>query len=55
MEQSEMPSARRQSSAQFAPHHRAQRANIRISTDGRGRWMDHVFIARPWQSLEHVA
>ena len=26
-------------------------ADIRISMDGRGRWMDNVFIERPWRSL----
>jgi len=26
---------------------------IRISMDGRGRWMDNVFIERLWQSLKH--
>ena len=28
-------------------------AGIRISMDGRGRWMDNVFIERPWRSLKH--
>jgi len=28
-------------------------ANIRISMDGRGRWMDNVFIERLWRSLKH--
>jgi putative transposase len=28
-------------------------AGIRISTDGRGRWMDNVFIERLWRSLKH--
>jgi putative transposase len=26
---------------------------IRISMDGRGRWMDNVFIERLWRSLKH--
>lgn len=26
-------------------------AEIRISMDGRGRWMDNVFIERKWHSL----
>jgi len=26
-------------------------AGIRISTDGRGRWLDNVFIERLWRSL----
>jgi putative transposase len=26
---------------------------VRISMDGRGRWMDNVFIERPWRSLKH--
>jgi len=29
-------------------------AGIRISMDGRGRWMDNVFIERLWRSLKHV-
>jgi putative transposase len=28
-------------------------AGIRISMDGRGRWMDNVFIARLWRSLKY--
>ena len=28
-------------------------AGIRIAMDGRGRWMDNVFIERPWRSLKH--
>ena len=28
-------------------------AGIRISTDGRGRWMDTVFIERLWRSLKY--
>ena len=28
-------------------------AAIRISMDGRGRWMDNVFIERLWRSLKH--
>jgi putative transposase len=30
-----------------------QAAGIRISMDGRGRWMDNVFIERLWRSLKH--
>jgi putative transposase len=26
---------------------------IRISMDGRGRWMDNVFIERLWRSLKY--
>jgi len=26
---------------------------VRISMDGRGRWMDNVFIERVWRSLKH--
>ena len=26
---------------------------IKISTDGRGRWMDNVFIERLWRSLKY--
>ena len=28
-----------------------QAAGIQISMDGRGRWMDNVFIERLWRSL----
>jgi putative transposase len=28
-------------------------ADVRISMDGRGRWMDNVFIERLWRSLKH--
>jgi putative transposase len=28
-------------------------AGTRISMDGRGRWMDNVFIERLWRSLKH--
>jgi putative transposase len=28
-------------------------ANVRISMDGKGRWMDNVFIARLWRSLKY--
>jgi putative transposase len=28
-------------------------AGIRISMDGRGRWMDNGFIERLWRSLNH--
>src|SRR5664280_2600227 len=28
-------------------------AGIRISVDGRGRWMDNVFIERLWRSLKY--
>jgi putative transposase len=30
-----------------------QEAGIRISMDGRGRWMDNVFIERLWRSLKY--
>jgi putative transposase len=30
-------------------------ADIRISMDGRGRWMDNVFIERLWRSLKYEA
>ena len=29
------------------------KAGVRISMDGRGRWMDNVFIERLWRSLKH--
>jgi putative transposase len=28
-------------------------AGTRISMDGRGRWMDNVFVERLWRSLKH--
>jgi putative transposase len=28
-------------------------ADIRISMDGRGRWMDNVFIERLWRSMKY--
>lgn len=28
-------------------------ANMRISMDGRGRWMDNIFIERLWRSLKY--
>jgi len=30
-----------------------QHAGVRISMDGRGRWMDNVFIERLWRSLKY--
>jgi putative transposase len=30
-----------------------QQAGVRISMDGRGHWMDNVFIERPWRSLKY--
>jgi len=27
--------------------------DIKISMDGKGRWMDNVFIERLWRSLKH--
>ena len=30
-----------------------QAAGIQISIDGRGRWMDNVFIERLWRSLQY--
>jgi putative transposase len=28
-------------------------AGVRISMDGRGRWVDNVFIERLWRSLKY--
>jgi putative transposase len=28
-------------------------ADVRISMDGRGRWMDNVFIERLWRSIKY--
>jgi putative transposase len=30
-----------------------QKQGIQISMDGRGRWMDKVFIERLWRSLKY--
>jgi putative transposase len=30
-----------------------EKAGVRISMDGRGRWMDNVFIERLWRSLKY--
>lgn len=30
-----------------------EEAGIRVSMDGRGRWMDNVFIERLWRSLKY--
>ncbi len=30
-------------------------AGVRVSMDGRGRWMDNVFIERLWRSLKYEA
>lgn len=30
-----------------------QRAGVRVSMDGRGRWMDNVFVERLWRSLKY--
>ncbi len=27
--------------------------SIRISMDGKGRWVDNVFVERPWRSLKY--
>ena len=32
---------------------RVERAEVRMSMDGRGRWMDNVFIERLWRSLKY--
>lgn len=31
-----------------------QEHNIRISMDGKGRWVDNVFIERLWRSLKYA-
>ena len=28
-------------------------AGVQVSMDGRGRWMDNIFIERPWRSLKY--
>jgi putative transposase len=30
-----------------------QQAGVRLSMDGRGRWMDNVFLERLWRSLKY--
>ncbi len=30
-----------------------QQAGVRIAMDGRGRWMDNVFVERLWRSLKY--
>ena len=37
----------------FAFTNTLQQTGIRVSMDGRGRWMDNVFIERLWQSLKY--
>ena len=37
----------------FAFTNTLRNAGIRISMDGRGRWMDNVFIERLWRSLKY--
>ena len=39
----------------FAFTNTLKAAGIRISMDGRGRWMDNVFIERLWRSLQYEA
>ena len=34
-------------------HRGAGDTGVRISMDGRGRWMDNVFIERLWRSLKY--
>ncbi len=41
------------SSPSFAFTNTLRDAEIRISMDGRGRWMDNVFIERLWRSLKY--
>jgi putative transposase len=37
----------------FAFTHTLMDSGIRISMDGRGRWMDNVFTKRLWRSLKY--
>ena len=37
----------------FAFTNTLQQTGIRVSMDGRGRWMDNVFIERLWRSLKY--
>jgi putative transposase len=30
-----------------------EQARVRISMDGRGRWVDHVLIERVWRSVKY--
>jgi putative transposase len=34
-------------------HRCTQKNDIRISMDGKGRWMDNVFVERLWRSLKY--
>jgi putative transposase len=34
-------------------HRALERAGVRISMDGRGRFLDNIFIERLWRSLKH--
>lgn len=37
----------------FVRTDRLKRAGTRISTDGKGRWIDNVFIKRLWRSMKY--
>ena len=39
--------------AAAARDERGLKVTLRISMDGRGRWMDNVFIERLWRSLKY--
>ena len=30
-----------------------KRHDVRISMDGKGRWVDHVFVERLWRSVKY--
>jgi putative transposase len=32
---------------------RLEAAGVAVSMDGRGRWMDNVFVERLWRTLKH--
>ena len=32
---------------------RLEAAGVRVSMDGRGRWMDNVFVERLWRTVKH--
>jgi putative transposase len=32
---------------------RLERAGVRVSMDGRGRWMDNVFVERLWRTVKY--
>lgn len=44
---------RRSSQPVYVASLHQREAEVRIRTDGRGRWMDNLFIERLWRSLKY--